>query len=134
VGRILTEGDYRSYIDAFNRDDYAGFGDYYQEDVVLTIAGKRELRGRQAIFDFYRNVKAQTRRTIQVRRVIVGENQLAAELESEFLALQDVPDFLAGPMLKGGRIQVTTFVFCELHDGRFSRIRSAEYRKVAIPP
>ena len=93
MGRILTEDDYRNYIDAFNRDDYAGFGDYYQEDVVLTIAGKRELRGRQAIFVFYLTVKALTRRAIQVRRVIVGENQLAAEVESEFLALQDVPEF-----------------------------------------
>jgi ketosteroid isomerase-like protein len=134
MGRIADEADYRSYIDAFNRDDYAAFGDYYDDDVVLVIAGKRELRGRQAIFDFYRTVKAQTRRTIQVDRVIMGREELAAELQSEFLALQDMPDFLAGPMRKGGRILVTTFVLCELRQGRFVRIRSAEYRKIAVPP
>ena len=44
-------------------------GDWYAEDVVLVIAGKRELRGRQAIFDFYKVVKAQTTRTIQVNRL-----------------------------------------------------------------
>jgi hypothetical protein len=134
MGRIASEADYRGYIDAFNRDDYAAFGDYYDDDVVLVIAGKRELRGRQAIFDFYRTVKAQTRRTIQVNRVIMGRDELAAELQSEFVALEDIPDFLAGPMRKGGRIFVTTFVLCELRQGRFVRIRSAEYRKAAAPP
>ncbi|HEY6922487.1 MAG TPA: nuclear transport factor 2 family protein [Steroidobacteraceae bacterium] len=133
MGRIVDEADYRHYIEAFNRDDYAAFGDYYHEDVVLVIAGKRELRGRQAIFEFYRTVKAQTRRTIQVNRVIMGRAEFAAELQSEFLALEDIPDFLAGPMRKGGRILVTTFVLCELREGRFVRIRSAEYQKVAVP-
>jgi hypothetical protein len=64
----------------------------------------------------------------------MGRDELAAELQSEFVALQDVPDFLAGPILAGGRIFVTTFVLCELRAGRFVRIRSAEYRKMAEPP
>jgi ketosteroid isomerase-like protein len=124
---------FAAYIDAFNRDDYAAFGDYYHEDVVLVIAGKRELRGRQAIFDFYKVVKAQTRRTIQINKVITAPGRLAAELQSEFLALEDLPDFSAGPMRKGGRIFINTLVFYELRDGRFARIRSAELRKIARP-
>lgn len=119
-----------AYIDAFNRDDYSSFGDYYAEDVVLVIAGKQELRGRQTIFDFYKVVKSQTQRTIQVNRFIGTANRIAVELESEFLALEDLPDFTAGPMKKGGRIFINTFVIYELTGGRFSRIRSAEYRKI----
>jgi hypothetical protein len=101
--------------------------------VVLVIAGKRELRGREAIFDFYKVVKAQTRRTIQVNKVITAPNRIAAELQSEFVALEDLPDFSAGPMKKGGRIFINTIVIYELRDGKFSRIRSAELRKVARP-
>jgi ketosteroid isomerase-like protein len=52
MSSLASEADYRAYIDACNRDDYASFGDYYDADVVLVSAGKRELRGRQAIFDF----------------------------------------------------------------------------------
>ncbi|MEO8306629.1 MAG: nuclear transport factor 2 family protein [Pseudomonadota bacterium] len=120
---------FATYIDAFNRDDYSAFGDYYDEDVVLVIAGKQELRGHQAIFDFYRKVKAQTHRTIQINRFVTAPGQIAVELQSEFLALEDLPDFTAGPMKKGGRIFINTFVLYELKNGKFWRIRSAEYRK-----
>ncbi len=129
----LSPEAFAAYIDAFNRDDYSGFGDYYHPDVVLVIAGKTELRGRQAIFDFYRNVKAQTRRTIHIENVITAPDRLVAELQSEFLALEDLPEFTAGPMKKGGRIFIHTFVIYELRDGKFWRIRSAELQKVARP-
>lgn len=130
TGPAMTRARFQAYIDAFNRDDYSGFGDYYAEDVVLVIAGKRELRGRQTIFDFYKVVKAQTQRTIQVNRYIGTPTRIATELQSEFLALEDLPDFSAGPMKKGGRIFINTFVIYDLVDGKFARIRSAEYRKI----
>ena len=129
----LSPEAFAAYIDAFNRDDYSGFGDYYHRDVVLIIAGKTELRGRQAIFDFYRNVKARTRRTIHIENVITAPHRLVAELQSEFLALEDLPAFTAGPMKKGGRILIHTFVIYELRDRKFWRIRSAELQKVARP-
>jgi len=126
----MAAEQFASYIDAFNRDDYAAFGDCYLDDLVLVIAGKRELRGRQAIFDFYRAVKAQTRRTIEINKVVTVGNQLAAELQSEFVALQDLPEFAAGPLKRGGRIFINTVVLYELRGGRFARIRSAELRKI----
>jgi len=126
----MSRERFLAYIDAFNKDDYSGFGDYYDEDVELVIAGNRELHGRQAIFDFYKVVKAQTQRTIQVDKFIGTGNRIAVELESEFLALEDLPDFSAGPMKKGGRIFINTFVIYELVNGKFARIRSAEFRKI----
>ena len=129
----ITAERFRTYIDAFNRDDYATFGAFYHEEVVLVIAGKRELRGTDAIFDFYRTVKAQTRRTIEIVALISSGNQLAVELQSEFLALQDLPTFAAGPMKKGGRIFINTVVLYELRDGKFTRIRSAELQKINRP-
>jgi hypothetical protein len=126
----MSRERFMAYIDAFNRDDYSGFGNYYAEDVVLVIAGNRELHGRQTIFDFYKVVKSQTQRTIQVNKFIGTANRIAVELESEFLALEDLPDFTAGPMKKGGRIFINTFVIYDLADGKFSRIRSAEFRKI----
>jgi len=126
----MSEERFAAYIDAFNRDDVAAYGSYYADDVVLVIAGKTELRGRQAIFDFYQVVRSQTRRTLQVNKFIATPSQLAVELESEFLALEDLPDFTAGPMRKGGRIFINTFVLYDLRGGRFSRIRSAQFRKI----
>ncbi len=124
----MSRERFQAYIDAFNRNDPA-YGDYYDEDVVLVIAGKTELRGPRAIHDFYTRVKTETRRTIQVNRYLSTPERIAVELQSEFLALQDVPDFTAGAMKKGDRIFINTFVLYELKNGRFARIRSAVFRK-----
>jgi ketosteroid isomerase-like protein len=129
----MTPQRFATYMDAFNRDDYAAFGEFYHDDVMLVVAGKRELRGRGAIFDFYRNVKAKTRRTIEIVNVVTAGNQLAAELQSEFVALEDLPTFTAGPLKKGGRIFINTVVLYEMRDGKFTRIRSAELRKINRP-
>ena len=127
----LTKEKFLAYIDAFNNDKYDQFGDYYDENVVLVIAGKTELVGHQAIFNFYKSVKTQTRRTIEVNKLIITDRLLAAELQSEFLALEDAPDFTAGPMKKGGRIFINTFVLYHLSEtGKFVLIRSAEFNKI----
>jgi ketosteroid isomerase-like protein len=126
----MSAGRFAQYIDAFNRGDYAAFGDFYDENVTLDIAGKRVLRGRETIFDFYRAVRSQTRRTIEVVNMISAGNHIAAELQSEFLALDDLPEFTAGAMKRGDRIFINTVALYELREGRFLRIRSAELRKI----
>jgi hypothetical protein len=60
-------------------------------------------------------------------------NAVAAELQSEFTALQDLPDFSAGPMRKGERLFINTIVLYDAQDGKFTRIRSAELRKIHRP-
>jgi hypothetical protein len=129
----MTKEKFTAYINAFNNKNYSDFGNYYNDDVVLVIAGEKELRGRQKIFDFYKEANAQTERTIQINKIITSGDMLAAELQSEFIATKDVPDFIAGPMKKGGRIFINTFVYYNIHNGRFSRIRSAEFRKIVHP-
>jgi ketosteroid isomerase-like protein len=129
VQRAMTLEEFSAYMDAFNRGEYDKFSSYYDPEVVLTIAGRTELRGPQAICDFYAQVKSQTRRTIQIRNFVSSPGRIAVELESEFLALQDLPDFTAGPMKKGDRLAVHTLVLYELQDGRFRRIRSASLRR-----
>ena len=124
---------FKAYIDAFNRGDTETYGKYYADDVVLVVGGEKELRGHQAIFDFYKDVRANTERTIQVNKVISSGNHLAVELQSEFVALEDDPNFIAGPIKKGGRIFINTFVLYDLHDGKFARIRSAVFKKIARP-
>lgn len=121
--------DLHRYMDAFNRGDYPALVEFYAEDVVLVIASGHELVGRQAIVDFYRKATSKTRRTIKILQAFGSGDRLAAELESEFLAVEDFPDFSSGPMKKGDRLYVNTFVLYELRDGRYARIRSAPFRR-----
>jgi ketosteroid isomerase-like protein len=119
-----------TYMAAFNASDYDTLGGFYADDVVLVIGNGTELRGVQAIVDFYRDVKTSTRRTIKILRTFPSRDGIAAELESEFLALEDVPDFTSGPMRKGDRLYINSFVVYDVKDGRYSRIRSAVFKRI----
>jgi hypothetical protein len=55
---------------------------------------------------------------------------IAAEFESEFLALEDAPDFTSGPLAKGDRLYINSFAFYELSGGKFVRIRAAVFKRV----
>jgi hypothetical protein len=115
---------FADYIDSFNRDDFAGFSKYYAEDVVLELGRRRTLQGRQAIVDFYREVKARIRETLVIRTVVADDEGLAAEVATEFHALEDWPDFIAGPIAKGESIHIVSWVFYRIVNGRFQHIRS----------
>ncbi len=119
-----------AYMEAFNRSDYDALRGFYCPDVHLVIGSGKELVGAQAIIDFYRDVKSKTQRTISILQAVSNGRTVAAELESEFLALQDVPDFTSGPMSKGDRLYINSFVFYEIRDGRYARIRSAVYKRI----
>jgi hypothetical protein len=119
---------FADYIACFNRDDFAGFGKYYADDVLLELGRKKQLHGRRAILDFYREVKARVRETLEIRNVIMDEQGLAAEIATEFHALEDWPDFIAGPMKKGESIHILSFVHYRLRDGKFAHIRSTRFQ------
>ncbi|MEJ0004951.1 MAG: hypothetical protein WDM77_00775 [Steroidobacteraceae bacterium] len=88
------------YIASFNRDDFEGF------------------------IDFYREVKARIRETLVIRVVVADEAGLAAEVATEFYALADWPDFIAGPIRKGESIHIVSWIFYSIVNGRFQTIRS----------
>ena len=115
---------FADYIDSFNRDDFEGFSKYYAEDVVLELGKRKTLYGRQAIIDFYREVKARIRETLIIRNVVADEEGLAAEVATEFHALEDWPEFIAGPIRKGESIHIVSWVFYKIVNGRFQHIRS----------
>jgi SnoaL-like domain len=115
---------FAEYIASFNRDDFEGFSKHYAEDVELHLGTRKTLHGRQAIVDFYREVKARIRETLVVRTVVADQTGLAAEVATEFYALEDWPDFIAGPIRKGESINIVSWVFYTIVDGRFQTIRS----------
>lgn len=115
---------YAEYIDCFNRDDFDGFSKYYADDVVLNLSGKKTIHGRQAIVDFYREVKAKIRETLVIRTIVADEEGLAVEVATEFHALEDWPDFIAGAIRKGESIHIVSWAFYRIANGRFTHIRS----------
>jgi ketosteroid isomerase-like protein len=126
----INKKQFIAYINAVNNNNISVINEYLHDDIVLVIAGEKELRGRQAVSEFYKMLRMQTKHTIQINKLITSGNMLAADLQSEFIALQDLPDFFAGPMKNGSRVSINIFVLYNLRDSKFSRMRSAEFRKV----
>ena len=126
---------FRDYIQAFNRRDYEALCQHYAPDVRLVIGNGTELVGRDAIVAFYRGVNQKTRRVIEVVQCFRDGDLLAAELESEFLAIEDAPDFASHPLKQGDRYYLNSFALYGMREDRYTRIRAAvlrrEYRPVA---
>jgi len=122
----MTREEFLSdYIGAFNRGELDTFTRFYAEDVVLDLGGRRQLIGRQAIRDFYSGVFEKIRETLTVEQLVMDEHGLACIVATEFHALEDWPDFIAGPIRQGESIFIESFIFYTIgDDGKFTRIRT----------
>lgn len=127
----MNAADYADYIDRFNRSDFAGFGAYYCDDVVFELGEKKRIVGREAILDFYREVKAKVRETLDILSVAVGPDVMAVHVATEFYALEDWPDFIAGPLKQGEALHIESLGYYYLRDGKFARILGARLKTAA---
>jgi hypothetical protein len=124
---MITREQYADYIAAFNRDDFAGFAKFYTDDVVLELP-VATLRGRDAILGFYREVKKRIRETLKIGQLVIDQDGIAVEADTEFYCLEDWPDFVVRPMKKGESIHSISFIFYKLRDDKFAHIRSARFK------
>ena len=130
---MTPEARFRAYLQAFNASDWEALRGYYAPDVQLVIGNGTLLDGCDAILAFYRKVKRETRRTIRVVQCFAEGQTLAAEIESEFLATEDAPDFAVRPMAKGDRYYLNSFVFYDFEGEHYTRIRAATFRSEFRP-
>lgn len=118
----MTKDDVRAYIAAFNRLDFDGFGKFYADDVKLSLSGKRTLSSRQEILDFYADVATVCREKLEITHLVVDEEGVAVEVKTEFKALVDDPTFIAGPLVPGQSIFITSRIFYTVRDNKFAAI------------
>lgn len=120
---------FEAYLDAFNRNDFGRFGAYYADDVAFH-GQAATLHGRVAVVAFYREVKARIDERVDLLSFIGSETGIAAEIRTTLTPLEDWPDFPTGPLVKGTPRQSINFVFYDIADGKFTRIRSARFRRL----
>jgi hypothetical protein len=128
----MNAADYADYIDCFNRNDFEAFGKYYCDDVVFELGEKKRIVGREPILDFYREVKAKIRETLTILSVAAGEDAMAVHVATEFYALEDWPDFIAGPLAKGDALNIESLGYYYLRDGKFARILGARLKTASV--
>jgi hypothetical protein len=128
-GETIGPTEFTDYMACFHAGDYPGLSKYFADDLLFEGRG-RHFVGPDQVIQFYRKVRTLLRETITVRAAYFGEGGMAAELETELVAIQDWPDFFGGPMKVGDVRRSLNFVFYTVREGRFVHIRSANFAQL----
>jgi hypothetical protein len=124
---------YLEYARAFSDADFDRFSQYYTDDVVCVLNAGLVLEGKDGVVDFYREMFKTVRESLTLHRLIADEAGLAADITSQFTALEDAPNFVVAPLRKGEFVRVPVFVHYELRDGKISRIKVGRAGELSGP-
>lgn len=114
---------YLSYITAFNNGDLEMFPLFYHPEIVVSIPGKGELKGREGVQGFYKSLFQTVRETITIHRLIADKDGMCVDITSEFTAVADAPNFHIQALKKGESITKHSVVMYELKDGLIYRVQ-----------
>ena len=123
----MTREKYTEYVRLFNNGDDR-YADLYDNDVFFDHGPfYGMLRGRQAIVDFYRDIRTQMQETLMVTELVIDNEQgvMAAELTTQLRAIRDGVKLASRTLNKGDVYTSRGVVFYGLKDGRIVSIRGA---------
>ena len=112
------------YMDAFNRyDDAALLRDFWTEDCVMRSSG-REMHGHQGMMEFLDWAHDGILETMRPKLVMEQGDRIFAEIDMDFTATRDRPDFSFGPLKAGEFHTVKFFVQYALRDGKVAELKA----------
>lgn len=125
----LTRQQFDEYLTLFNNND-PSFIKFYHDDVVLELANT-EIKGAQAIRDFYAEVKAHVHEKVEVTHFVSDATGIAAVLPTEFKVYKDWPNgYFKRPLHVGDVMRTISFGIYWIENGKFRQIKAARYRQI----
>lgn len=119
--------NYAQYIQDFNRGDDERLVQQYFTDDCLFQSGNRLLRGRAELLQFLRWAHDGIREIIRAQQVLQDAEHIFAEIDMDFHATRDRPDFVFGALKQGEFLTVKFFVLYRLHQGKVAHLKSATW-------
>jgi hypothetical protein len=132
-GSLEQRQAYMEYARAFSNADFDRFSQYYTDDVVCELRSGIVLEGKEGIVNFYREMFKTVRESLTLHHLIADDAGLAADITSQFTAIEDAPHFVVAPLKKGEFVRVPVFVHYTLRDGKISHIRVGRSGEVSAP-
>lgn len=123
----MTEDDFRTYIAAFNRQDFDGFRRFYTDDVEFNLGDRKQIIGPQGIVDFYTGVFEHIAEELEIKDLIVAPNGAALHSRTQFTTIKDWPDFELWPTMKGDVRVVESINMYLTRDGKIAKILSGRF-------
>ena len=123
--RIRSRQDLQDYLDHFNGKRYAQQIEYYAPDVIYKV-GNLSLTAPQQIADFYADFHQYSKEYVEIADFVIQGDTCAVSMPSYFEPFRDYDK--NGLSFKAGtKIEIVSFIFYTLKDGKIWRIRVARY-------
>jgi ketosteroid isomerase-like protein len=117
--------DLQAYVDAFNSgDDAACVNAFYTEDTVIE-GPDRTMHGRQEWIDMLQFVHQGISERLTPLAYAQDGDVLLSEMQVEFTATRDCPDFMHGPLRQGEKMTGRFFASYKLRGDQISRLALA---------
>jgi len=118
---------FADYMAAFNRyDDAALVRDFWTEDCVMQ-SGSRICRGHQGMRDFLAWAHDGVIETMRPQAVIESGERIFAEIDMDFTAIRDRPDFPFAALKTGETVTVKFFAHYVTRGGKVARLHTATW-------
>ena len=127
---------FHAYTAAFSAGLAAQYSSYYTDDVELYLPSAPPILGKQAIVDFYSDMRESVYESLEVQHIDFSDTAVSAQVHSIFTAIADAPDFVVAPLKAGQALRVPVRVDYTLQDGLIRRIdvtRMGEPRLIDEP-
>jgi ketosteroid isomerase-like protein len=116
--------NYNEYEALFNTgDDAALIARFFDDDVVFT-GGAREHRGKAELKQFLDWAHDGVREVMRPQNVLQKDDLLFAEVDMDFHASKERPEFPFGHLRPGDLVTVKFFVTYRLRDGKVAELKS----------
>ena len=127
--------DFYKYIETFNSgDDNTMVDQFWVDDLVVAtgrigmgVEGGILAEGKESWFKFLEGVHDGMRELIRVQALIQNENNIFAEIDMDFHATKDRPDYPFGPLEAGDFITVKMFALYYLRGDKIAMLKLASW-------
>ena len=116
--------DYKAYETLFNTGDDAALVARFFDDDVAFSGGSRDYRGKAALKAFLDWAHDGVREVMRPQNVLQQGDLLFADIDMDFHASKERPEFPFGPLHPGDQVTVKFFVTYRLRNGKVVELKS----------
>ena len=118
----MNKDDFVRYYEEYNNHGADGVSDFYVGEVIFEFQGS-QINGKEAVLKYFKQLHLVFKEIMKPQKIFIEGNKAAVELENEFVAKADIPDFL-GKSLKVGESTTARFgAFYDIRDGKIAHVR-----------
>ncbi len=118
----MNKDDFIRYYEEYNNHGADGVSDFYVSDVIFEFQNSL-INGKEEVLKYFKQLHLVFREIMTPQKIFVEGDKAAVELENEFVAKADIPDFL-GKSLKVGESTTARFrAFYDIRDGKIAHVR-----------